>query len=257
MRIWIIPCIKSCLAFVLLLSLPALGDINFPELTGVVVDNAKILSDSTTRLITQKITKHREASSNQIVVVTLPNLQGYSIEEFGYQLGRKWGIGQEDKNNGVLLIVAVQERKIRIEVGYGLEGTLTDALCANIIQTKISPPFKLGLFNQGVNDGVTSILGVINGNYKQSKTSTEFQFTFKFFEQVIMFFFMAFLIITFIYDWLKSLIYRWQRKNQTGAASDNNGYYPDSSYDNSLSSSDNSFDGGGGDFGGGGASGDW
>src|SRR5688572_5079085 len=98
-----------------LLLLPALcaAAIEFPQLTGRVVDNADMLSAGAKVKLTQQLTEHEQATGNQIVVVTLPDLQGYTIEEFGYQLGRHWGVGQQDKNNGVLLLVARAERKVR------------------------------------------------------------------------------------------------------------------------------------------------
>ncbi len=101
---------------------------------------------------------HERATGEQVVVVTLASLQGYPIEDFGYQLGRHWGIGQKGKNTGALLIVAPNEHKVRIEVGYGLEGTLTDAISATIIQNYILPSFKRGDFNFGVLAGTTSML---------------------------------------------------------------------------------------------------
>ena len=85
------------------------------------------------------------------------SLQDYQIEEYGYQLGRAWGIGQKDQDNGVLLIVAPVERKVRIEVGYGLEPILTDALSAQIIQTRILPAFRTGDFPDGIIAGVDAI----------------------------------------------------------------------------------------------------
>ena len=97
-------------------------------------------------------------------MVTLDSLQGYTIEDYGYQLGRYWGIGQKGKNTGALLIVAPKEHKVRIEVGYGLEGTLTDAISATIIQNYILPSFKRGDYNAGVLAGTTSILSVLGGN---------------------------------------------------------------------------------------------
>src|SRR5208283_5830563 len=93
----------------------------------------------------------------------LGSLQGYTIEDYGYQLGRHWGIGQKGTNNGALLIVAPREHKVRIEVGYGLEGELTDAISATIIQSYILPSFKRGDFNAGVIAGTTSILRVLGG----------------------------------------------------------------------------------------------
>jgi uncharacterized protein len=98
-----------------------------------------------------------------VVVVTLASLQGYSIEDFGYQLGRQWGIGQKDKNTGAVLIVAPNEHKVRIEVGYGLEGKLTDAASRTIIERDILPAFRRGDFNAGVAAGTASILVVLGG----------------------------------------------------------------------------------------------
>ncbi len=99
-----------------------LGRPQFPELTGRVVDNAGLLDPTEEQALADKLATEEQQSSNQVVVVTVPDLQGYPIEEYGYQLGREWGIGQEGKDNGVLLIVAPNERRLRIEVGYGLEG---------------------------------------------------------------------------------------------------------------------------------------
>src|SRR5713226_1810410 len=135
----------------------------FPPLTGRVVDDAGILTDSTRAALTDMLAQHERATGNQVVVVTLKDLQGYTIEDFGYQLGRKWGIGQKGKNNGVLLIVAPKEHKVRIEVGYGLEGTLTDAVSREIIEREILPDFRRGDFNAGVLAGTGSILTRLSG----------------------------------------------------------------------------------------------
>src|SRR5208337_459914 len=130
----------ALLILLLILARPALAsEPKFPPLTGRVVDDAGVLD-------------------------TLDSLQGYSIEDYGYQLGRHWGIGQKGKNNGALLIVAPKEHKVRIEVGYGLEGELTDANCRIIIDNYILPSFKRGDFNAGVVAGTTSIIQVLGGN---------------------------------------------------------------------------------------------
>lgn len=155
--------------FLLLFSLVADAAIDFPELTGRVVDNAGLLSASTEQTIIGKLAGYEQSTTNQVVVVTLKSLQGYTIEDFGYQLGRHWGIGQKGKDNGALLIVAPNERKVRIEVGYGLEGTLTDAYSHNIIQTKILPLFKKKQFEQGIIQGTDAILDVLGGSYKMQK----------------------------------------------------------------------------------------
>jgi len=111
-----------------LASLPLFAAPTFPTLTGRVVDDANLLSPEDEQTLTQELKDLEDKSSDQLVVVTLPSLQGYEIEDYGYQLGRHWGIGTKELDNGVLLIVAPNERKVRIEVGYGLEPILTDAL---------------------------------------------------------------------------------------------------------------------------------
>jgi uncharacterized protein len=144
----------------------------FPSLTGRVVDNAGLLSDAEKISLTQQLQAHEEKTTNQVVVVTLKTLQGYDIADYGYQLGRFWGIGQADKNNGVLLIVAPREHKVRIEVGYGLEATLTDARAKYIIETKIIPQFKRKDYPAGIEAGVNAILGVLDGSYSPSASKS-------------------------------------------------------------------------------------
>lgn len=129
-----------------------------PRLTGRVVDNAHVLKPGTIAKITAALAEHEKATSNQVVVVTVPSLDGLSIEDYGLALGRGWHIGQKDKNNGAILIVAPNERKMRIEVGYGLEGTLTDAVSHTIIAKVITPLFRKGNLDGGVAAGVDAIL---------------------------------------------------------------------------------------------------
>src|SRR5271166_3155039 len=128
---------RAILGLLLWLVAGAACALTFPELTGRVVDDAGILDPATKAALEHKLAEFETKTTNQLVVVTLKSLQGTSIEDFGYQLGRHWGIGQSGKNNGVLLIVAPSEHKVRIEVGYGLEGTLTDALTRVIIERTI------------------------------------------------------------------------------------------------------------------------
>ena len=135
----------------------------FPALTGRVVDDAGLLSETTRARLTQLSEQHEQATSNQLVVVTVKSLQGYPVEDYGYQLGRHWGIGQKGQNNGVLLIVAPNEREVRIEVGYGLEGKLTDALSSHIIQGQILPRFKRGDYEGGIVAGAQAIVAVFSG----------------------------------------------------------------------------------------------
>jgi uncharacterized protein len=130
----------------------------FPPLTGRVVDDAHVLSDQTQADLSQKLAAVEQKTGDQVVVVTLPSLQGYEIEDYGYQLGRAWGIGQKGKNNGVLFVVAPTEHKVRIEVGYGLEPVLTDALTSVILQTQVIPKFRSGDVQGGVVDGTNAIV---------------------------------------------------------------------------------------------------
>lgn len=138
----------------------------FPKLDERVVDTAGLLSTSTRDILISELAAHERGTSNQVVVVTLTSLQGYSIDDFGNQLGRHWGIGQKERDNGVLLIVAPNERKVRIEVGYGLEGVLTDALSHNIIQTVILPQFKKGDMPQGIVNGTRAIVQALEGTFE-------------------------------------------------------------------------------------------
>jgi uncharacterized protein len=132
--------------------------LTFPQLTGRVVDDAGILDPATKATLERKLADFESKTTGQLVVVTVKSLQGTSIEDYGYQLGRSWGIGQKEKNSGALLIVAPNERKVRIEVGYGLEGNLTDAVSKLIIENAILPRFKTGDFGGGITRGVDDII---------------------------------------------------------------------------------------------------
>lgn len=129
----------------------------FPPLNGRVIDRGDLISDAKEQALADKLAALERDTTDQVVVVTVPDLQGQEIEDYGYQLGRAWGIGQASKSNGVLLIIAPKERKVRIEVGYGLEGVLTDALSALIIQNEILPSFREGFYERGVEQGVDAI----------------------------------------------------------------------------------------------------
>ena len=157
----------AILAFVAWLCLTCVGaaqTLTFPALTGRVVDTAGLLSAPDRAALTASLADLEARTTDQLVVVTLKSLQGTSIEDYGYQLGRKWGIGQKDKDSGVLLIVAAGERQVRIEVGYGLEGTLTDAATKIIIENAILPSFKSGDYAGGIRSGAAQIIGVLEAD---------------------------------------------------------------------------------------------
>ncbi|MBV9993026.1 MAG: TPM domain-containing protein [Alphaproteobacteria bacterium] len=135
---------------------------DFPQLTGRVVDEAGVLSGDTRRELDRILAGDEEHfGGRQIAVVTLKSLQGRDIADYGYQLGRHWGIGEKGKNNGALIIVAPNEHAVRIEVGYGLEGDLTDAKSRVIIERVMKPAFKKGDFDAGVLDGTKAVLGTL------------------------------------------------------------------------------------------------
>ncbi len=130
----------------------------FPALTNRVVDAANIIPDDQEALLVAKLAGVEQQSGRQLVVATVPSLEGYPVEDFGYRLGRAWGIGEKGKNNGLILLIAPNDRKVRIEVGYGLEPIMTDALSSVIVNTQILPAFKAGDFPGGIEKGVDAII---------------------------------------------------------------------------------------------------
>ena len=156
---------RSGLALLLLLmATAAWAAPSFPELSGRVVDEAGMIDASDRQRLTGMLAAHEQDSGEQVLVVTLPELGGETIEDYGYQLGRHWGIGEADEDTGALLIIAKAERKIRIEVGYGLEGRLTDAQSSVIIDRIITPAFRQGAFSQGIVEGTAAMVQVLGGD---------------------------------------------------------------------------------------------
>ena len=137
-----------------------------PALTGRVVDAAGVLSPAQEAAIAERLEAQERATSNQVVVATVPSLQGYDIERFANDLFRAWRLGQQGRDNGVLLLIAPSEREVRIEVGYGLEGNLTDAISSDIVRNRILPRFRAGDLPGGILAGVEAILAAIEGTYE-------------------------------------------------------------------------------------------
>jgi uncharacterized protein len=236
--------LPSLLGLVLIAGLllqPAAAAPNFPQLTGRVVDNAGMLEAAARQRLDTLLQGHENATSNQVVVVTLPDLDGYDIADYGYQLGRHWGIGQKGQDNGVLLIVARQERKVRIEVGYGLEGTLTDAISANIINAVMVPAFKKGQFSQGIEAGAAAIIQALGGQYTMKKAARSKTAAFPF----ILFFIIVIIIVNVIGGGRRRRGGRYYGGYYGGFGGRGGGGFG------------GGFGGGGGGFGGGGASGGW
>src|SRR5665213_4172358 len=146
---------------VLLCAITASFSVNYPALTGRIVDQAKIISADTRNAIEPKLADLEAKSGIQLVVATVTTLEGQEIEPYANALFREWKLGEKAKNNGVLLLVAPNEHRVRIEVGYGLEGTLTDALGKVIITNAITPRFKTGDFSGGISRGVDDIITVL------------------------------------------------------------------------------------------------
>lgn len=159
-----------CLAAALIA--PSAHAQTFPQLTGRVVDQAEILSPAEEQQIEEKLAALETQSQRQLVVTTIADLQGYDIADYGYRLGREWGIGDAERNDGALLIVAPNDRKVRIEVGYGLEGYLTDALSSIIIQNMIIPRFREGDFPGGILAGTDAIVAQLSLPEDQARQIT-------------------------------------------------------------------------------------
>ena len=140
-----------------------------PYLSGRVVDDAEILRPATREAIAGRLAAHEQKTTNQVAVLTIPTIGDESIEEFATRVFGTWRLGQRGKDNGVLVVVVPNDRKLRIEVGYGLEGTLTDAAAGRIIRNVMTPAFKAGDFDKGVSDGVDAIVGQLEGERDVAK----------------------------------------------------------------------------------------
>ena len=144
----------------LLIAAPAAAQ-TFPPLTGRVVDNANLLDAGQEAALSAKLASVEQRTGRQFVVATLPSLEGRTIEDYGYRLGRAWGIGSEAKDDGVILLVAPNEKKVRIETGYGARVFLTDAVSSVIIRNSILPAFKAGEYAGGISAGADQIITML------------------------------------------------------------------------------------------------
>lgn len=157
---------KRLLLVIFIVLLPALASaLDVPQLRGYVNDYAGILSAGTVRQLEETLAGFERSDSTQVVVLTVPSLEGDDLEMFSIRVAEAWQIGQKGKDNGVILLVAKVERKVRIEVGRGLEGTLTDLVSGRIIRGEITPRFRQGDFDGGVVAGVSAIMAVVKGEY--------------------------------------------------------------------------------------------
>ena len=235
--------------------------LTFPPLTGRVVDQADIVSRETRTTLESKLADLEAKSGIQLVVATVNSLEGQAVEPYANQLFRFWKLGEKKKNNGVLLLVAPHERRVRIEVGYGLEGTLTDAISSVIIANAITPRFKAGDFNGGIVRGIDDIITVLTTDASEWQKKPSLRLDHAPDRWALHWFaFIAFLLLMmmvvsppFRAMFLASLLSR-------GGGYDRGGYggsYGGGFGGSSSGSGGGGFSGGGGSSGGGGASGSW
>lgn len=151
----------------------AAQDVKFPPYTGLVVDAANVLPQATRDDLTAKLRKLQQDTRRQLVVATIPDLQGRDIADYGYRLGREWGVGLRDVNNGAVLIVAPNDHKVRVEVGYGLEPVLTDALSSVIVNRDMTPRLKAGDMPGAVEAGTDAIVAQLRASPDEAKTRTD------------------------------------------------------------------------------------
>lgn len=139
--------------------------LDVPKLKARVNDYANILTDPEEKQLEKKVEQHDLETSNQLAVLTINSLEGESLEEYSLKVAETWGVGQKEKDNGVLILISKDDRKIRIETGYGVEGALPDGMCGLIISNEMTPKFKQGNYYAGVDAAIDKIILAIKGEY--------------------------------------------------------------------------------------------
>jgi uncharacterized protein len=226
----------------------------FPSLTGRVVDQANVLSSDTRAAVETKLKSLEDKSGIQLVVATVSSLDGLEIEPYANQLFRSWKLGETKKNNGVLFLIAPKEHRVRIEVGYGLEGALTDATSKIIIANAVAPRFKAGDFNGGVSRGVDDIITVLTTDASewQKRPLVRQEDDSSIVPLVIALLIFSIFIYSFIHTVRqqggvgRALFYMWLASGNTRGGNSGGSF-----------GGGGGFSGGGGSSGGGGASGSW
>jgi uncharacterized protein len=265
--------LRALLLMLALLIVPQLAAAQtFPPLSGRVVDAANLLSPAQKQQLEALSTDVGNVAQRQFVVATIPDLQGYPIEDYGYKLGRAWGIGQKDANNGIILIVAPNERKVRIEVGYGLEPIMTDALSQTIIDDQILPKFRAGDMAGGIMAGAQAIAeqmkappeaaeARVKAAAAQPQAARSSGSSSDGFVAVFWIFIILFFVLPIVFRGARGRKYRGGRGPVVlwgpGLGGGWGGGSSSSGWNSGGSDWGGGFSGGGGSFGGGGASGSW
>jgi uncharacterized protein len=247
----------AVVAIALACMVAAAGALTFPALSGRIVDQANIISPDTRRIIEPKLADLETKSGIQLVVATIDSLQGQEIEPYANALFRNWKLGEKTKNNGVLLLIAPKERRVRIEVGYGLEGTLTDALSKIIIANAITPRFKAGDFSGGIARGVDDIIAVLITDTSEWQKRPDMRvITDQDFPSIAGLVIGLLSIFIFMVFWLPG-VHGFFEAGPQRRGPRRFGTWSGSSGGGGSWSSSGGFSGGGGSSGGGGASGSW
>ena len=236
----------------LLLAAQAAAAAPIPRLEGPVNDYAHVISPEQQNRIREFLLDEEKKASNQIVVLTVNSLDGEDIEGYANKVFHEWRLGQKEKRNGVLLVAVIKDRKLRIEVGYGLEGVLTDALSSQIIRNEIAPKFKAGDYDGGIWVGVNAIDKAIRGEYKADPRTAANA------GNVLL---VMIVVIIFLIIYVRMTRYAQRRTGipwwYTGGSGWSGSSWGGFSGGGGFSSGGGGYSGGGGDSGGGGASGGW
>lgn len=156
---------KIILIICIILITQVLAALEVPPLRGRINDNAGFLSSQQKAQLERDLRQLEERTSAQLVLLTIPSLQGEALEDYSMRVAETWGLGQEDLDNGILLLIAQREKKLRIEVGYGLEHIITDLKAGYIIRNVITPRFSRGDYFGGVRDGMSALSGLIDDQF--------------------------------------------------------------------------------------------
>jgi uncharacterized protein len=223
-----------------------------------VNDYAGVLAPAERERLEQKLIQRERGASNQVVVAVFRSLEGESLEDFSIRLAQAWRIGRKGLDNGVILLVFIDDRKMRIEVGYGLEGNLTDAVSSSILRDVVAPRFRDKRIADGISAGLDAIDQAIAGTYRRPAPAARGRSVFDTYWPVVLFLFFAVSLLSVIVPAL-FMARASRRRGWTGASSGWGGPFIGGGWSGGGGGSGDAggFSGGGGSFGGGGASGSW